>query len=59
MLRNKKSKIMDNIAIQKKIDKNRELIDRFLNSDCSLNVLYGCIEQLEKNNDRLIKQLNE
>lgn len=50
-------KKLSNADIKNKIDKNRELIERFLVSDCDPNVIYGCVKQIEKNNNLLINQL--
>jgi len=50
---------MDKIAIQKKIDKNRYLINDVLTSAETPIVKKTLITQLSKSNERFIKQLNE
>lgn len=52
-------KIMDNEAIKVKIDKNREEIDKFLNVDLPLDIIYFNIRRLSASNERLIKQLSQ
>jgi len=44
--------------IQVKIDKNRDLIDRALSHDVSLEFKYFLIRDLSKRNEKLIEQLN-
>ena len=50
---------MDKIAIQKKIDKNRDSINTIVTSDEDPTLKKILITQLSKSNERLIKQLNE
>ena len=50
---------MDKIAIQKKIDKNRYLINDLLRSNETPMFKEILITQLSKSNERFIKQLNE
>ena len=50
---------MDKIAIQKKIDKNRDSINTIVTSDKDPTIKKIIITQLSKSNERLIKQLNE
>ena len=46
-------------TIQLKIDKNRDLINRALNTDLDLTLLAKIVTDLKKKNDVLIEQLNE
>ncbi len=50
---------MDKIAIQKRIDKNRELINRALNNDLSPVFLKRIVTELSESNEKLIKKLKE
>jgi len=50
---------MDKDEIIKKIDKNRYLIEQALSSDLDLYLLAKVVNTLKKQNDKLIKQLNE
>ena len=50
---------MDKIAIQKKIDKNRDKINTIVCSNEDPTFKKILITQLSKSNERLIKQLNE
>jgi hypothetical protein len=52
-------KIMNKEAIQLKIDKNRDLINRALNTDLDLTLLAKIVTDLKKKNDVLIEKLNE
>ena len=46
-------------TIQLKIDKNRDLINRALNTDLDLTLLAKIVTDLKKKNDVLIEQLKE
>lgn len=45
------------VALQKKIDKNRDEIDKWLNGDYPLDLVYMRIRMLSAQNERLISQL--
>ena len=47
---------MDNIEIQKKIDRNRDLIDRALSME-DTEMMYYIVRRLAKENEKLIAQL--
>ena len=44
-------------ALRKRIDKNRDEIDKWLNGDYPLDLVYMQIRMLAAQNDRLISQL--
>ena len=44
-------------VIKVKIDKNREEIDRFLNADLPLDIIYFNIRRLSASNERLLSKL--
>ena len=44
--------------IQNKINKNRDLIDRFVRSELDLNIIYMNVRILARRNEKLIDQLN-
>ena len=46
-----------NKTIKEDIDKNRDQIDKFLNSNLPLEVIYYNIRILSERNERLIKEL--
>lgn len=50
---------MTSIEIKAKIDKNREEIDKLLNNDLPLDLVYFNIRKLAASNDRLTKQLTD
>jgi hypothetical protein len=50
---------MDKIAIQEKIDRNRDKINIIVTSDENPTLKKILITQLSKSNERLIKQMNE
>jgi len=49
---------MDKIDIQKKIDKNRDLIDKALAME-DTQMMYYIVRRLAKENERLIAKLKE
>ena len=49
---------MDKIEIQKKIDKNRDLIDKALYME-DTQMMYYIVRRLAKDNEKLIEKLNE
>lgn len=49
-------KIMDKIEIQKKIDKNRNLIDKALSME-DIQMMYYIVRRLAKDNERSIAKL--
>lgn len=51
-------KVMTKEQIQKKIDKNRDLIERALHTDLEPCLMAKIVHQLKEKNDRLIEQLN-
>jgi hypothetical protein len=51
-------KIMDKTEIQKKIDKNRDLIDRALSME-DTQMMYYTVRRLSKDNELLIAKLKE
>ena len=49
---------MDKIEIQKKIDKNRDLIDKALSME-DTQMMYYIVRRLAKDNEKLIEKLKE
>ena len=49
--------VLCKVALQKKIDKNRDEIDKWLNGDYPLDLVYMRIRMLSAQNERLISQL--
>ena len=49
---------MDKIEIQKKIDKNRDLIDKALSME-DKQMMYYIVRMLAKDNEKLIEKLKE
>ena len=49
---------MDKIEIQKKINKNRDLIDRALSME-DTQMMYYIVRRLAKDNEKLIEKLKE
>ena len=47
----------DNYSLRKQIDKNRTEIDKWLNGDYPLELIYMRIEMLSEQNKRLISRL--
>lgn len=49
--------VLCEVALRKRIDKNRDEIDKWLNGDYPLDLVYMRIRMLSDQNDRLISQL--
>ena len=49
---------MDKIEIQKKIDKNRDLIDEALSME-DTQMMYYIVRRLAKDNEKLLEKLKE
>ena len=49
--------VLCEVALRKRIDKNRDEIDKWLNGDYPLDLVYMRIRMLSAQNERLISQL--
>ena len=49
---------MDKDQLTKKVEQNRDEINKLLNSDIDLSILYARIRMLSGQNERLIKQMS-
>lgn len=49
--------VLCEVALQRRIDKNRDEIDKWLNGDYPLDLVYMRIKMLSAENERLISQL--
>jgi len=51
--------VLSKVTLQERIDKNRDEINRWLNTDCPLDLVYMRIRMLSAQNERLISQLKD
>lgn len=51
--------VLCKVALQKRIDKNRDEIDKWLSGDYPLDLVYMRIRMLSAQNEKLISQLKD
>jgi hypothetical protein len=51
--------VLCEVALRKRIDKNRDEIDKWLNGDYPIDLVYMRIRMLSAQNERLISQLKD